>query len=439
MGKKILVLGAGMVARPMVNYLLGRPEGYEVTIADVVPEKAAAVIAGQARGRAVTLDAADAAALGALVAAADVVVSLLPYTLHVEVAKHCLARRRPLVTTSYVSPAMRALDDDARAAGLLFLNETGLDPGIDHMSAVRVIREAQRKNGRVVAFRSFCGGLPAPEANDNPWGYKFSWSPRGVVLAGRNAARYLEDGLEINVPGEVLFSDVQPITIPGAGEFEFYPNRDSLPYMDIYGLEGARTVFRGTLRYPGWCDTWLKLAALGFLSDDAHSWAGKNYRDFTREVIGAGADVEREFALRARVPFDGDVVKRAAWLGLFGTDAIPLAEGAPLDVLAARLLEKCSYAPGERDMVVLYHDFVIAYGERRERVTATLVDYGVPGGDSAMSRTVSYPAAAATHLIASGQLKLTGVQIPVLAEVYDPILAELETLGVRFEERVVAA
>jgi saccharopine dehydrogenase (NADP+, L-glutamate forming) len=438
MSKKILVLGAGMVARPIVDYLLGRPENYELTIADVIPDKAAAIVAGRPRGRAVTLDIADAAALSALVAAADVVVSILPYTLHAEVAKHCLARRRSLVTTSYVSPAMRALDDDARAAGVLFLNETGLDPGIDHMSAMRVIREAQRRGGRVLEFRSFCGGLPAPDANDNPWGYKFSWSPRGVVLAGRNAARYLEDGLEINVPGEVLFSDVRPIVIPGAGEFEFYPNRDSLPYMEIYGLEGTRTVFRGTLRYQGWCDTWLKLAALGFLHDDVRTWGGKSYRDFTREVIGAGADVEREFALRARVPFDGDVIRRATWLGLFGNDAVPLEDGAPLDVLAARLLEKCSYGPGERDMVILYHDFLIAYGDRRERVTSTLVDFGVPGGDSAMSRTVSYPAAVAAHLVASGELKLTGVQIPVLGEIYDPILAELETLGIHFEERTGA-
>jgi saccharopine dehydrogenase-like NADP-dependent oxidoreductase len=435
MAKEILILGAGMVARPIVSYLLEQPN-YRVTVASRTVAKAEQLIGRHGRGVARALNVEDDRALEADVRAADIVISLVPYTYHVKIAKLCLAHKKHLVTTSYVSPAMRELDAPARAAGLLFLNEIGLDPGIDHMSAMRIIHAAQRKGGIVESFRSFCGGLPAPEANTNPWGYKFSWSPRAVVMAGRNNARYLEDGFEVRVPGEALFSDCRLITVPGAGDFEYYPNRDSLPYVETYGLQGCRTMFRGTLRNPSWCATWLTLARLGFLADTPRAVAGLTYREFTKGLLGLrGDDVEAQFAARAGVPADAPVVAKLAWLGMFGPDKVPGERVAPMDVLAGRLLLKCPYGERERDMIIIFHDLVVAYPGKKERVTSTLLDFGVPGGDSAMARTVSLPAAIATRLMAEGRLPLAGVHIPVVPAVYEPVLNELETVGIKCVER----
>lgn len=435
MAKEILVLGAGMVAKPLVDYLLAQPD-FRVTVASRTVAKAEGLVAGRERGAARPLNVDDAEKLDADVAAADLVISLVPYVYHVAVAERCLARGKPLITTSYVSGAMRALDGRAREAGVLLLNEIGLDPGIDHMSAMRIIHGAQGKGGRVVSFQSYCGGLPAPEANTNPWGYKFSWSPRAVILASRNAARYLEGGREVNVPGEELFADYRLVHVPGAGEFECYPNRDSLPYVDTYGLGGVATMFRGTLRYAGWCETWLALSRLGFLDDRPQKVGGFTYRQFTARVLGVAAvDVRSAFAARAGVTEDSALVGRLEWLGFFSDEQVPKAEATPMDVLAARLAEKCPYEEGERDMVVLHHEFGIDYGGRGERVTSTLVAFGVPGGDSAMSRTVSLPAAIAARLILEGKIKLAGVQIPVVPEIYEPVLAELEALGIACVER----
>jgi saccharopine dehydrogenase-like NADP-dependent oxidoreductase len=435
MSKDVLVLGAGMVARPLVDYLLARPE-FRVTVASRTVAKAEALVAGRERGVAGPLNVDDAEKLDADVGAAGLVISLVPYVYHVAIAERCLAHGKPLITTSYVSDGMRALDGRAREAGVLLLNEIGLDPGIDHMSAMKVIHEAQGRGGRVTSFKSYCGGLPAPEANTNPWGYKFSWSPRAVVLASRNAARYLEDGREVSIPGPELFADCRAVNVPEAGEFECYPNRDSLPYIATYGLTGVETMFRGTLRNAGWCETWLTLSRLGFLDDRPQKLGGSTYAQFTARVLGlSGKDVRAEFAARAGVGEDADVVVRLAWLGFFSDEAVPCDEAAPMDVLAARLEDKCRYEKGERDMIVLRHEFEVDYGGRREFVTSTLVDYGVPGGDSAMARTVSLPAAVAARLILEGKIGLAGVHIPVVPEIYEPVLAELEALGIACVER----
>jgi saccharopine dehydrogenase-like NADP-dependent oxidoreductase len=434
------MLGAGMVAGPLVDYILTRTD-FELNISSLDVDRAKSLIGGRPRGTCRLLDVDDEDTLAAKVAEADLVISLLPYIYHVRVAEHCLTHGRPLVTTSYVSASMAALDGRAREAGLLFLNEIGFDPGVDHMSAMRIIDRARARGGRVTGFRSYCGGLPAPEANTNPWGYKFSWSPRAVILASGNAATYLEEGREVTISGEELFSDCRTVDVPGAGEFERYPNRDSLPYIETYGLEGVETMFRGTLRNPGWCRTWLALSRLGFLAADRRDLGEISYREFCARVMGtAGENVKAEFAARAGLPEDSDVVGRLEWLGFFSDEPLPCPRAAPLDVLATRLEEKCAYEPGERDMIVLYHDFEISYeGARREHVTSTLVDYGVPGGDSAMARTVSLPAAIASRLILEGRLALAGVRVPVMPEIYEPVMDELETLGIKCHERTEAA
>ncbi len=440
MAKRILVLGAGLVTRPLIRYLLDQP-GFTVTVATRTVSKAEAMLSGHPRGRAIALDAGDEKALEKLVAASDLTMSLLPWTMHLLVARACLDSGVHLVTTSYVRDEMKALDAEARAKGLLLLNECGLDPGIDHMSAMRIIHAIRDRGGRVTAFRSCCGGLPAPDANTNPWGYKFSWSPRGVVLAGRNPARYLLDGREVSVPGPELFSDVTDTEVAGVGPLEVYPNRDSLIYVDLYGLASARTLMRGTFRYRGHSRTWKALADLGWLDLEERDVDGTTLGKLQARLIGSpGKDVRAEVARRLGMAPGEDPMDRMAWLGLFGDEpASATSPRSPLDVLAKRLERKLSYAPGERDMIALEHRFEAEFGDgRRERIFSTLVDFGHFGEadrDTSMARTVSLPAAIAARLVLEGRITETGVHIPIIPGLYNPILDELEGLGLRFEDR----
>jgi saccharopine dehydrogenase-like NADP-dependent oxidoreductase len=488
--KKILVLGAGLVSRPMVRYLFDVPD-FEVIVASRTVSKAQELVGSHPRGKAVALNVDSDSDLEKQVAGADLAVSLLPYTYHVKVAGYCLKYKKPLVTTSYVSDAMRALDAQAKAAGVIFLNEIGLDPGIDHMSAMKIIHEVQKAGGKVVSFMSYCGGLPAPEANDNPLGYKFSWSPKGVVMAGRNDARYLKDGKEVFIPGPELFANRWPLKVADGYEFEAYPNRNSLPYIETYGLAGVQTMLRGTLRNPGWCETLKAIADLGVLKDDKvrTGIAGLTPAAWLREYVpawdrktgavpqsgkagtvprGVGrtrseglSPLSQDATLRADVAAklglrpDHPIIDRFAWLGLFDDKPIGLDAGSNLDILAKQMLDRMAYKPGERDMIVLHHEFAVektgtvtSQGSVRlpgtvpvfprpqaERIYSTLIAFGEPNGDSAMARTVSLPAAIGVRMILQGELKLTGVQIPVLPEIYEPVLAELARLGIECKER----
>jgi saccharopine dehydrogenase-like NADP-dependent oxidoreductase len=433
----VLVLGAGLVAGPLVRYLLDHR--YQVTVASRTLSKAEALVANHPRGEAVQFDMTqDLAGLDDLVGQADLAVSLLPYTHHVQVAEACVEHQRPLVTTSYVSDEMQALDLDARDAGVILLNEVGLDPGIDHMSAMRVIDRVHGAGGEIKAFRSFCGGLPAPEANDNPLGYKFSWSPRGVVLAGRNDARYLENGRIVDVPNQRLFATHYVTCVEGLGDFEAYPNRNALPYVERYGIPETETMYRGTLRNLGWCDAMQKLNALGYFSLEEHvDLPDKTFRQVMAELIDqeSTGDLRLDLARRLNVAPNSGVMMTLAWLGLLEDEPLP-EKTTLLDVLAERMLEKMPYREGERDMVILVHEFVAAYADREESISSTLIDFGVPGGDSAMARTVGTPAAVGARLILEGEIHLTGVHIPVLPEIYAPVLEELQRLGIAFEERV---
>jgi len=434
--KRVLVLGAGLVSRPLVSHLAGFPD-IALTLCDLDGAKAAQVLGGRERGRALALSLDDDAGLAALVGEADLVVSLLPYMLHVKVAKVAIARRVPLITTSYVSAEMRALDGVATSAGVLVLNEIGLDPGLDHMSAMRAIAQLRAEGLRLVSFRSCCGGLPAPEANTNPWGYKFSWSPRGVLAAGLNAARWLEDGRLVELPGEKLFTHVAPYDVAGVGRLEVYPNRDATTYIPIYGIEGVHTMFRGTLRYPGWCETLHAVSRLGLLDDAQRGWrAGTTHEEFMEAVAAPGTGpVTERVAKRLGLPADGAVMERLRFAGLFSETPIGKTKTAPIDVLCARLAESMAFASGERDMIVLRHEFGVVDAVGRPGTwVSTLVAFGEPFGDSAMARTVSLPAAVAARLILDGRIALTGVRIPVDPEIYEPVLAALEPMGIAFRE-----
>jgi len=435
--KKVLVLGAGMVSKPLVRYLLDQPD-FSVTMASRTVSKADTIINGHPDGEALSLNVKDDTMLEQLISEADLTVSLLPYTYHVKVAKFCIKHKKHLVTTSYVSDKMQELDSKTKEAGVIILNESGLDPGIDHMSAMRVIHDVENNGGKIVSFRSTTGALPSHEANTNPFGYKFSWAPRGVLLASCNPSKWLQDGKEISYPGEQLFENYTLQNVPGIGTFENYPNRNSVPYKEIYGLKDAETVYRGTFRMTGWCETMRNIVALGWLKEEiSEGFSGKTYGDLTRHLIGVGLE---ENLSKATASFLGlktysTVIKRLRWLGLFGDEPLPKDKDNPLDYLNVLTLKKMPLGKDERDMIVMHHEFFAEYPSKKEYITSTLLEYGVLKGDSAVARTVAFPAAIAVKLILNGKINLSGVYMPVIPAIYNPILDELEEMGIKFDEK----
>jgi len=435
---KVLVLGAGMVVRAHVRYLLDHD--FRVTVASLIKSEAEDMIGGRSNGTAQRLDiTTEPDRLASMVAEHDAVVSLLPWQFHPQVARVCLDTGRHMVTSSYVKDEMRALDAEARAKGIMLFNELGVDPGLDHMTAVKVIHRIQAEGGTITTFQSYCGGLPAPEANDNPFGYKFSWSPRGVLLAGLNGARFKRRGDLVVVPEGEIFNYVKKVDVVVDGsviEFEGYPNRDSMPYAEIYGINVRDVMFCGTLRNSGWCAVMKQIARLGWLATDAmYGIEGKTYADLSARLAGIDGSTDLRAGLAEHLGIDpnGPVVSTLEWLGLLGPDPLP-GPSAPIDILTARMLEKMSYKAGERDMVVLQHTFMAEFPDRRDYITSTMVDFGIPGGDSAMNRTVGLPAAVGVRYILEGRFTRPGVVIPVLPEFYEPALEELQRHGIRVTE-----
>jgi saccharopine dehydrogenase-like NADP-dependent oxidoreductase len=438
--KKVLVLGAGLVTRPHVRYLLDVPD-FEVTVASRTVSKAEALIGGHPRGKAIALNVKDEAAMEELIRQSDLAVSMLPYVYHPKVAALCVKHGKHMVTTSYVKDEMLALDGPAKEAGIIILNEIGVDPGIDHMSAMKVIHEVEGKGGKIASFMSWTGGLPAPEASDNPFGYKFAWSPRGVLLAGKNPAQFQRNGEIVEVPGEELFDNYWPVYIEGLGEFEGYPNRDSMPYADTYGIQPSDWMFRGTLRNVGWCATVKKIADIGFFDDTPFAERPATFRELTARLLDVSPDTDfpQYLAEQWGMCDDSKPITDLEWLGLFSDQPLPEGENTCLDVLAAQMQAKLAYKPGERDLIVMQHEFVAEYPDRKEAITATMIDYGIPNGDTSMARTVGLPAAIAVRRILHGEFPgLVGVQVPMIPEIYEPVLAELASLGIGLTEKVEA-
>jgi saccharopine dehydrogenase (NADP+, L-glutamate forming) len=435
--KKILILGAGLVARPLVRYLLDQPD-FEVKVASRTVSKAVKLIDNHPQGKASELNLKNKEGLRDEISKADLVISMVPYTFHPKVAKYCIDYKKDMVTTSYVSEVMKNLDAEAKKAGILILNEVGLDPGIDHMEAMRIIHEVEEKGGEILSFTSYCGGLPAPEANTNPFGYKFSWSPIGVLLAGKNSAQYLKDGQQIFIPPQDLFDNYLMVNIEGLGEFEGYPNRNSLPYIELYGIKSTRTMLRGTLRNKGWCSTIKKIVDLGLLEEEEKDWTGLTYKNFLRKLMNdpAEKDIKKAMGAHLNIEENSDIIQRFEWLGLLSDEPLPSEKDSPLNILGAKMLEKLQYEEGERDMIILQHQFIASYpGDKKEKITSTLIDFGIPHGDTSMARTVGLPAAISTKLILEGKIENTGVHIPVTPEIYFPILQELKELNIAFKEK----
>ena len=434
--KKVLILGAGLVAKPLVEYLLEK--GFAVMIATSTKEKADRLIKDHPRGSSMKWTMDDKETLDRLVKENDITVSLLPYRYHTDVAVICIKHSKSLVTTSYVQPEMQALDGEAKKAGVILLNETGLDPGIDHMSAMKIIDHIHSQEGKVDEFYSICGALPAPEAADNPPGYKFSWSPKGVILASRNSALYLKNGKRISIEPVSLFKDRFTYFFPGIGDLEVYPNRDSISYIDIYGIPEAKTMYRGTFRFKGWCGTLDLMKSLNMLDDTVSDFSGMTYAQFIAARIGSGLVTEglkEKVAEGAGIRPDSEAIKSLEWLGFFSEEELPYSDTTPFEITSARMIEKMSLSANERDMVVLQHIFLASYPDgKKEVIKSGMTDFGTPATNTAVARTVAYPAAIAVKMILDGTLKLTGVYRPVVPEIYEPLLRELESLGISMKE-----
>lgn len=432
----VLLLGAGLVSSPIVRYFLDSTDRH-VTVASLYLEDAQKLVAGHERGTPLAIDVSDDSQLAPLVADAKVVVSLVPYSLHPRVARFCLAHKTPLVTASYVSPEIREMDRDAKDAGVLLLNEMGFDPGLDHMSAMQLIESVRDNGGTIVGFQSCAGGIPSTGSRSNPWNYKFSWSPRGVLMAGLETARYLRNGEVVEQRSPEHFAKPFAYTVENLGRFEMYPNRDSVKYIETYQLQGVRDMLRGTIRYPGWCETMHALIRLGWISMEELDWSGKTtYADWCASKLPPGiGSLEERTARRLGVGPDSPVVRRFAWAGFFDDEAIPAGRSTSLDHFADRMHSRMSYGPNDRDMVILRHEIHAEWPDRpASRMVSLLVAHGRPGGESAMARLVSLPAAVGADLILKGRISVSGVQVPTRPEVYLPVLAQLEEMGISFDD-----
>lgn len=435
--KNVLVLGAGLVSKPGVTYLL-KQKNIFVTVASRTVSKAENLIKGFSNGKAIQLNVENEDELAQLIKSNDIIVSLLPWVHHLKVAKLCLKHSKHMATTSYVSDDMKKLHEEATAKNLLFLNEIGVDPGIDHMSAQKIIDEVYAEGGKVLHFYSYCGGLPAPEDNDNPFGYKFSWSPKGVVLASRNSAKFLENGNIVDIEGKNLFLNYRIEEIKGLGKFEVYPNRNSLPYKDLYNLKDAQTVMRGTYRNLGWCDTLKMMVDLGLINEEKQkNLKGVTYRKMMADLVGAKDDsnLEKKVAEKLGLDKNSEVIKRFEWLGLFSDKKVPDFDNR-LDILSELLQEKLVFKNKEKDMIILQHKFTIENADKsKDLITSTLIDFGEALKESSMARTVSLPLAIGVRFMAEGKFNLTGVQIPIRKQIYEPVMKELETLGIKMDEK----
>lgn len=441
--KSILIIGAGRSATACINYVLdqAKQKGWFVTVADADPELATKKVNNHPNGRGTWLDVTKVNDRRELIERADIVVSLLPAHLHLEVAHDCIRLKKHLITASYVSKELYRLGDEARDRELLFMGEMGLDPGIDHMSAMANIDAIKAKGGKLKAFRSYTGGLIAPESDNNPWHYKFTWNPRNVVLAGQGTAQYLQSGKYKYIPYNRLFKQYWEVDIEGMGEYEVYANRDSLLYREVYGLKDIPTILRGTIRSKGFCDAWNALIKLG-LTDGSFPILEADkmtYHSLMEAYLGhfkgkGGSVKERVAEFLGETP-NSPVMKKLEWLGLFRKKRIKQGTATPALMLEHLLLDKWALDPGDKDMIIMQHEFEYEMDGVDKLLKSTLVLKGKNDEDTAMSRLVGLPLGIFVKLVVEGKIKAKGVHIPVMKEVYEPVLEELKKYDVQFTEK----
>lgn len=408
---------------------------------DLDASSLAAKCEGYAHVIPVSADLSQAEIRSEWISKADVVVSMLPAFMHPEVAKECLRQGKHMVTASYASPEMKALDEEAKAKGLIFLNECGVDPGIDHMSTMEIIEKIRAQGGEITSYESFCGGILAPESPSNPWQYKFTWNPRNVVMAGAGGAvKFIQEGLYKFIPYHKLFRRTEFVSIPGYGRFEGYANRDSLKYISEYGLDGIPTMYRGTLRRPGFCRAWDVFVQLG-ATDDSYLMEGVaslTHRSFINSFLAyhASDSVELKLMHYLQIPQDSEMMEMFEWLGLFDHEPIGLEQGSPAQILQHILEKKWTMQAEDTDMLVMWHRLFYQQNGAEYRLESSMVCKGKSAQNTAMAFTVGLPVAMATRLVALGQIQEKGVLLPMRKEVYAPILRELADWGIRFDERL---
>lgn len=441
---KILVIGAGRSSSSLIRYLLNNAEksAWQIMVADhseaLIHEKTG----GHPAAFPYAIDALDPEKRRPLIAEADLVISMLPARFHMDVVRDCIELKKHVITPSYTSKDILALHKEALDANVLILMEIGVDPGIDHMSAMRVLDDVRQKDGEMRSFKSFTGGLVAPESDNNDWHYKFTWNPRNVVLAGQGgAAKFIRDGKYKYIPYHRLFQRTELISIDGYGEFEGYANRDSLSYREIYGLQDIPTIFRGTMRRPGFCKAWDVFVQLG-MTDDSYEIEGSKtmtHRQFLNSFLAFNPVDSVELKLRhyAGLEHNPQVFSMLEWLGIFSDEVIGLDKATPAQVLQQILEKKWTLAENDKDMLVMWHQFIFQKDGKEHQIQSSMISIGEDSTYTAMSNTVGLPVAIAAKLILEGKIAQRGVQLPTIASIYNPILDELAEFGIAFSEKEI--
>ncbi|XLS28791.1 saccharopine dehydrogenase family protein [Flavobacteriaceae bacterium M23B6Z8] len=443
--RNILIIGGGKSTSYLIQYLLDKSisENLFITIGDIYPQNAEELLQNHSNAKAVQLDIFNDTQRQSAIKNADIIISMLPASLHMEVAKDCLHYKKNMVTASYVSQEMKLLDKEVTENGLLFMNEIGVDPGIDHMSAMEVIDRIRDEGGKMLLFESFTGGLVAPESDTNLWNYKFTWNPRNVVLAGQGgAAKFIQEGTYKYIPYHKLFRRTEFLDIAGFGKFEAYANRDSLKYREAYGLSDALTLYRGTMRRVGYSKAWNMFVQLG-LTDDSYELEGSenmSYRDFINSFLPYSPTDSVELKLRHYLKIDQDDImwEKLVDLDLFNPDKkVGLKNATPAKMLQKILEEHWTLQDDDKDMIVMYHKFGFELNGKKRQIDASMVSLGKDRTYTAMAKTVGLPVAIAALQILNGKIKMTGVRIPISREIYQPILKELKANNIVFVEREV--
>lgn len=442
--KNILLIGAGRSTQSLVDYLSSHAidSDWYITICDRDIKLAEKRAGSHERLKAISLDITNDAERSEAIQKVDLVISMLPAHMHVPVAEDCVRFQKHMVTASYVSDQMNALHDKAVEAGVVLMNEIGVDPGIDHLSAMKVLDEIRAEGGEMTIFESFTGGLVAPESDDNPWGYKFSWNPRNVVLAGAGGAvKFKQEGLYKYIPYHQLFRRTEFIDIPKYGRFEGYANRDSLRYRSVYGLENIPTIYRGTLRRPGFCRAWDVFVKLG-MTDDSYQLEGVSemtHRSFLNTFLGYNPNdsVELKLMHYLQIPQDSELMEKLEWLDIFKETPVGLDKATPAQVLQHILEKKWTMKPDDKDMIVMWHKFGYILNGERKMIESHMITKGENAEATSMAKTVGLPVGIATRFILEGKISTPGVHLPITKEIYEPMLEELAANGIVFHEKEV--
>ncbi len=440
----ILVAGAGKTSTYLIEYFIANAaaNSWKIIVADGNSEAIQQRIGNSKYAEAAVIDITDDEQRGALVKKSDMVISLMPPHLHILLAKDCLLYKKHIITSSYVSPEMKELDDEAKEKGLMFMCEMGLDPGIDHMTANQIIHSIHKVAATITSFKSHAGGLVAPESDNNPWHYKFTWNPRNILTAGMAGAIYLQDNEKVTIPYEQVFSDIHDINdIDGLGELIAYPNRDSMKYLSLYEVADVRTFIRGSMRHPIFCKGWQALIDLGLtdITDEVENniniteWLA-NKTDYKK---GSNVSLREHIAQKLQQDTDCEVMNNIAWLGLFEDQTLSFRGNSSGDLLLHILLDKWAMEPTDKDMIVMQHEVKYEHKGKESTLVSTMVIKGEDRDHSAMAKTVGLPMAILAKQVLTGKVKpISGVQIPNMPAIYKPVLAELEQNGIAFEEQV---